>query len=50
MQPRSTVVLAGEQPLNKAQFDCDKKVSDEELAKVIAGDLWKKEESKPKKQ
>lgn len=48
IQPRSTVVLAGNLPFNKDRFETDKKVADEGLVQVLAGDLWKKEEKKKK--
>lgn len=44
--PRSTVVLAGDLPLNLARFESEKKIEDAELISLIAGDLWKKEDKK----
>lgn len=43
--PRSTVVLAGDIPL-AARYESDKKIEDAELSKLIASDLWKKEDKK----
>lgn len=43
--PRSTAVLTGDFALD-SRFDSDKKINDADLAALIAGDLWKKEEKK----
>ena len=49
MQPRSTVLICGGQALqNKDGIDTDKKIKDEAVATLLAGDLWKNE--KPKKE
>ena len=45
--PRSTAILSGEIPLAQ-RFDSEKKVADAELANLISGDLWKKEDPKKK--
>lgn len=44
--PRSTVVLAGDLPLNLERFETDKRVEDPELVELLAGDLWKKDDKK----
>jgi curved DNA binding protein len=44
--PRSTVVLAGDMPLAKERYETEKKIQNEELTNLIAGDLWKKEDKK----
>jgi hypothetical protein len=44
--PRSTVVLAGDVPLNLERFETDKKVSDPELIELLNSDLWKKEDKR----
>ena len=49
VQPRSTIVLAGEHPLQVDRFDTAKKIEDAELLTLLAGDLWKKDEKKDKK-
>ena len=46
--PKSTVVLAGNETIDVAQYDSDKSIKDEDLKKLLAQDLWKKE--KPKKE
>jgi len=43
--PRSTCILTGDVSLD-SRFDSDKKINDADLAALIAGDLWKKEEKK----
>jgi|TARA_B110000305_G_C19390926_1_gene614814 hypothetical protein len=49
VQPRSTVLICGGQALqNKDGIDTDKKIKDEAVATLLAGDLWKNE--KPKKE
>lgn len=48
IQPKSTVILCGGKALAREGLDSDKKVKNEELAKLIASDLWKEE--KPKKE
>lgn len=48
VQPKSTALLCGGKALDKAGLDSEHKIKDEELAKVIASDLWKLE--KPKKE
>jgi curved DNA binding protein len=46
LQPRSTVVLAGNVPLQTERFETGKAVKDAQLVTLLAGDLWKKEEKK----
>ena len=46
VQPRSTVVLAGNAPFNTARFESEKKIENAEINALIAGELWKKEEKK----
>ena len=41
--------MAGNLPFNKERFETDKKVADEGLVTLLAGDLWKKEEKEKKK-
>jgi len=43
IQPRSTVVIAGGAPLDTSKFESEHSVTDEDLKKVLAQDLWKKE-------
>ena len=50
VQPRSTVVLAGDIPLQVERFETAKKIEDPELLTLLAGDLWKKDEKKEKKE
>lgn len=49
VQPKSTAILCGGRAFNKAGIESDKKIKDEELAKVIASDLWKMEKEKKAK-
>ena len=50
MQPKSVAFLCGGKALHNADgFKSDKKVSNEEVAKIIGGEMWKKEETKKKK-
>lgn len=48
VQPKSTALLCGGLALDRTGLDSEHKIKDEELAKVIASDLWKLE--KPKKE
>ena len=45
--PRSTAILSGEVPLAQ-RFESEKKIADADLAALITGDLWKKEDPKKK--
>ncbi len=49
IQPRSTVVLAGDLPLQVDRFETAKKIEDPEIVTLLAGDLWKKDDKKEKK-
>lgn len=49
VQPKSTAILCGGKALDRAGLDSDKKIKDAELAKLIAGDLWKFEKEKKDK-
>lgn len=44
--PRSTVILAGDIPLNLERFETEKKVADQELIDLLQSELWKKEDKK----
>lgn len=46
MLPKSTVILAGDIPLDTNRFETDKRVGDLELVTLLQGDLWKKEDKK----
>jgi len=46
--PRSTVVLAGNRKIDVSKFDSDKSIKNEEVTKLLAQDLWKKEDKKKK--
>jgi len=50
VQPKSVAILCGGRALHNADgYKSEKKVNNEEVAKIIAGDLWRKEETKKKK-
>lgn len=50
VQPKSVAILCGGRDLvGKDGYVTDKKVKNEELAALIGGDLWKKEEKKKEK-
>ena len=50
IQPKSVAILCGGRDLvGKDGYESDKKIKNEELQALIAGDLWKAEE-KPKKE
>lgn len=48
VQPKSTAILCGAKPPVLEGIDSDKKITDEELLKLINGEMWKAEQ-KPKK-
>lgn len=50
VQPKSVAILCGGKALHNADgYVSDKSITDEDLKKVIASDLWKKEEKKKEK-
>ena len=46
--PKSTQVIAGNLEFNAANFESEHSVKNEDLKKLLAADLWKKEEKKKK--
>ena len=51
VQPKSTAIICGGRELvNKDGLESDKKITSEELSKLIASDLWKKEKEEKKKE
>ena len=46
--PKSTQVIAGNLEFNAANFESEHSVKNEDLKKLLASDLWKKEEKKKK--
>ena len=52
VQPKSTAILCGGRPLHNSDgYVSEKKIENEELLKLITGELWKKEkEVKEKKE
>lgn len=49
MLPRSTTVLAGDIEFDEKRFESDKSIKSEEVQKLLASDLWKKEDKKKAK-
>ena len=49
VQPKSTAILCGGRALNKTGLDSDKKITDADLAKLVASDLWVQEKVKKEK-
>ena len=49
MLPRSATVLAGDLPFDEKRFESDKSIKNEEVQKLLASDLWKKEDKKKAK-
>jgi curved DNA binding protein len=47
--PKSTVILAGDLPINSGRFVTEKKITDEETLNLINSELWKKEDKKKEK-
>ena len=51
VQPKSTAIICGGRGLNdKDGLESDKKITNEELAKLIASELWKKEKEEKNKE
>lgn len=46
MLPRSTIVLAGNAPFHAERFETEKKITNEAVVALLAGDLWKKDDKK----
>jgi len=44
--PKSTVVLAGNLPFEVERFESEKRIDNDAIKTLLAGDLWKKEEKK----
>ena len=49
VQPKSVAILCGGKTLETTGIESDKKIKDADLAKLIAGELWKKEKEDKKK-
>ncbi len=47
--PRSTQILCGDVEFDEERFEPEKKIESEEIKKLLAQDLWKKEEKKKEK-
>ena len=46
VQPRSTAVIAGNEPFDASRYQSEHSVQDEGLKAILAKDLWKKEKAK----
>ena len=51
VQPKSTAIICGGRELkDKEGLESEKKITNEELSKLISSELWKKEKEEKKKE